>query len=315
MDDILPELAQAKVPSKLDLRSGYWHCPLDNESSILTTFITPFGRFRWPIMPFGLNVSSEIFQRKLIEALEGLEGVFCVADDVLLEGHNDLNHDENLRCLLQRSRERQITFNLPKCKFRVPEVEFMGHIVSTQGLKADPKKIEAITQMVKPTDQKGIQRLQGTVGYLAKFLPKLSSIMEPIRQLSHPDVEWKWTPACDEAFQEIKKAVTEDPVLAYYDPNKELVIECDASERGLGAALMQEGKPIAYASRALTPTESRYAQIEKECLAIAYSLERFHQFTFARQVKVLSDHKPLQAIVQKPLHRAPKRLQGMFMES
>ena len=112
---------------------------------------------------------------------------------------------------------------------------------------------------------------------------------------------------------QVKKLTTESPALAYYDSQSELVVECDASERGLGAALIQNGKPIGYESRALTSTETRYAQIEKECLAIVFALERFHQYTFGRRTIVHSDHKPLEIIVKKPLHEAPRRLQGMLL--
>ncbi|KAK3742278.1 hypothetical protein QZH41_003305 [Actinostola sp. cb2023] len=167
--------------------------------------------------------------------------------------------------------------------------------------------------MPKPEDIQGVQRLNGFVNYLAKFLPKLSDVMLPIRELTRKDVEWQWSEKQEKAFAEVKRAVTEAPVLRYYDPKKDLEIQCDASQSGLGATLMQEGKPIAYASRALSECETRYAQIEKEMLAIVYSLEKFHQYTFGRLVKVQSDHKPLEAILKKPLSRAPQRLQGMMM--
>ncbi|KAK3737844.1 hypothetical protein QZH41_004781 [Actinostola sp. cb2023] len=189
----------------------------------------------------------------------------------------------------------------------------MGHVFTSNGLKIDPDKVKAIVNMPKPEDIQGVQRLNGFVNYLAKFLPKLSDVMLPIRELTRKDVEWQWSEKQEKAFAEVKRAVTEAPVLRYYDPKKDLEIQCDASQSGLGATLMQEGKPIAYASRALSECETRYAQIEKEMLAIVYSLEKFHQYTFGRLVKVQSDHKPLEAILKKPLSRAPQRLQGMMM--
>ena len=113
----------------------------------------------------------------------------------------------------------------------------------------------------------------------------------------------------------MKRIVTEAPVLAYYDPKVALTIQCDASSEGLGAALLQQGKPVAYASRALTDTEQRYAQIEKEMLAIVFSLEKFHQYTYGRRTEIHTDHKPLEAIVKKTLAKAPKRLQGMLLRA
>ena len=137
--------------------------------------------------------------------------------------------------------------------------------------------------------------------------------MEPLRRLRRKDAEWKWAEDQESAFEEVKKFVTTAPVLSCYNPKAELEIQCDASQKGLGAALLQRGKPIAYASRAITETETRYAQIEKEMLAIVFSLEKFHQYTFGRKVIVRSDHKPLESILKKPLSSAPRRLQGMMM--
>ena len=192
-------------------------------------------------------------------------------------------------------------------------MEFLGRLITSEGLKPDVKKVEAILGMENPTDVDGVRRLQGMVTYLATFLPKLSTVMEPIRRLTKQDVEFKWSEEQDKAMDEIKKLVTTSPILAYYDPKKELVIQCDASSTGLGAVLLQDGKPLGYASRALSATECEYAQIEKECLAIVFSLERFHQYTFGRRTIIHSDHKPLEMIVRKPLHKAPKRLQGMIL--
>ncbi len=137
--------------------------------------------------------------------------------------------------------------------------------------------------------------------------------MEPIRRLTKQDVEFEWSEEQNKAMDEIKRLVTTAPVLTYCKPKKELVIRCDASSKGLGAVLLQEEKPLSYASRALSTTECEYAQIEKECLAIVFFLERFHQYTFGRKTIIHSDHKPLEMIVRKPLHKAPKRLQGMML--
>ena len=136
--------------------------------------------------------------------------------------------------------------------------------------------------------------------------------MEPIRRLTRKDAEWNWSEEQESALK-VKSLATDVPVLRYYDPTCQLEVQCDASQKGLGAALMQCGQPIAYISRALTPTEHRYAQIEKECPAIVYALERFHQYTFGRSVLVYSDHKPLESILKKPLASASRRLHEMMM--
>ena len=150
------------------------------------------------------------------------------------------------------------------------EVRFMGHLLTPEGLTADPAKVEAILAMPPPTDVKGLKRFLGMVNCLAKFLPLLSDMTEPLQRLEDKEVEWCWFLQQQKAFTTVKQYLAEAPVLKYYDIKEDVTIQCDASETGLGVVLMQTGQPIAYASRALTDMETRYAQIEKELLAIVW---------------------------------------------
>ena len=153
LHEILPELAQAKVFSTVDLRSGYWHCVLDKESSLLTTFATPFGRYRWYRLPFGLSVSSDIFQKRINQTLEGLNDVLNIPDDILICGvRNTIEeanpiHNQNLEALLKRCHERNISLNRDKLKLQRIEVSFMGHILTGNGVKMDPDKAKAVQDM------------------------------------------------------------------------------------------------------------------------------------------------------------------------
>lgn len=149
-------------------------------------------------------------------------------------------------------------------------------VKGVKGVKAVPSKISFITEMKNPTDKSGVRRLLSTPNYLAKFLPKLSDATEPLRQLTQDDVDFAWAKVHDEAFAQIKRLMTSPPVLKYYDPEAKLVFQCDASKTRLGAALMQDGKRVAYASRALLTTERNYSQIEKDLLAIVFGAERYH---------------------------------------
>ena len=163
-----------------------------------------------------------------------------------------------------------------------------------------------------PTDVQGVQRVLGVANYLAKFTPKLSTVCEPLRRLLDKDSVFDWLPQHETAFSRMKELIPQAPVLLYYDVNKEVSLECDSSEVGLGAVIKQGGHPIAYVSRALTKTERNYAQIEKECLAIVFVAERFEQYILGKEkVKVFSDHKPLETILSKSIHTSPKRLQRM----
>ena len=243
----------------------------------------------------------------------------CIADDILVYGVGDtleeatLDHEQNLASLLDRCHQKSIKLNKHKLALRVQEVDFMGHLLTAQGLKPDPKKVEAILKLPTPKSKEDIERLNGTVNYLAKFLPRLSHVMEPLRRLTQTGVERHWEDGEEKAFSKVKHLVTQAPILAYYSPDKEHVIQCDASSSGLGAVILQEGRPLPYASRALTDPETRYTTIEKEMLAIVFALEKWHQFAYGRHVLVNTDHKPLEAISKKPLDRAPKRLQGMLL--
>ena len=190
----------------------------------------------------------------------------------------------------------------------------MGHLLTPEGLKPDPHKIEAIVALPEPEDVTALKRFLGMVNYLSKFLPHLSEMTEPLRRLEDKDAEWQWLTQHKVAFNTVKKYLTESPVLKYYSMNDEVTIQCDASDTGLGAVLLQKGQPVCYASRALTDVESRYAQIEKELLAIVWSCHKFDQYIYGREiVHVESDHEPLQAVFKKPIHQSPKRLQRMRM--
>ena len=206
------------------------------------------------------------------------------------------DHDRKLVAFLDRCREQGIKLNKSKLTLRCPVISYLGHQVTNEGLRPDPEKVEAIVKMPPPEDVKGVRRLCGFVNSLARFMPNLSDVIEPIRQLTRQEVEWQWNNTHHKAFQAIKSMVSSAPLLRYYDPAEELTVQCDASDKAIGAALLQHGQPVAFASRALTDTETRYAPIEREMQAVVFALEKFNQYVYGRPVTVISDHKPLEAI-------------------
>ena len=320
VDEVLPKLAQAKVFTVLDAKDGFFQVKLDDESSYLTTFWTPFGRYRYLRCPFGISSAPEEYQRRQKEVLEGLEGVDVIADDIICFGSGDSkqeaekDHDKNLIALLNRAKEVNLKFNKEKIKFKLQEVRYMGHLLTENGVRADPAKIEAILDMPRPEDAKAVQRLLGCVNYLSRYLPKLAEVSAPLRRLTEKDAEWFWESQQEGAYQTILKLMASTPVLRYYDMTQEVTLQNDASESGLGAVLLQNGQPVTFASKALTKTEQGYAQIEKECLAIVFACERFDQYLHGRDlITVQTDHKPLVPIFKKSIHNAPKRLQRMLL--
>ena len=320
IEEIATRLHKAKLFTILDVQSGFWHVKLDEPSSFLTTFNTPFGRYLWKRMPFGISSAPEVFQRKMHELIGGLQGVEVVACDFVAVGYGDSleeatpDHDRNLEEFMKRCEERNIRLNAEKLTLRKQEVRFIGHMATGKGLGVDPDKVRAITEMPVPKDIAAVQRLLGLSQYLSKFLPHLSDITKPLRELTQKETEWTWDSPQQEALDRLKNAVASTPVLRYYNLKEEVTLQCDASQSGLGATLMQEGQPVAYASRALTSAETRYAQIEKELLAILFACEHFDAYIFGRElVHVETDHKPLESIMQKPLNSAPKFLQRMLL--
>ena len=319
LDDVLLKLKDAKSFSKLDVKEAYWHVRLDEASSKLPTIITPFGRYMWKRLPFGLKVSSEIFQHKIDEALGDLNGVFNIVDDVVIVGCGNSDaeaqsdNQQKLAETLKRCAEKNIILNEDKQETGLDEIIFHGHRITKDRVKVDEAKVQAIRDMPAPTDVEGVKHLCGMAQYRAKFLPNLAATLEPIRALTRKETPFVWSKECEDAFNTLKKNLSESPCLAYFDSSKEVVIQADSSKHGIGAVLLQEGLPIEYASRALTPSERNWAQIEKEALAVLYGLERFDQYAYGRAVTVQNDHKPLATILRKPLSMAPKCLQDIMM--
>lgn len=270
-------------------------------------------------MPFGVNTAPEEFECKLQEKVTDLPGVEVLRDDLLVIGYGttqqeaDRNHDENLTRLLNRAREVNLKLNSKRMKLCQKEVKFMGHVISNDGLKPDPDKITAIENMAKPTSKQELMSLLSFINYVAKFLPQLAQVSQPLRDLTTKNGQFVWSSLHDRAFSEVKRLISNHPVLKYYDINKEVTLQCDASEKGHGATLLQGGQPVAFASHTLSTTERRYAQIKKKCLAIVFGCQKFSQYITKRaKVTVESDHKPLQSILKKSVLEAPCRLQRMM---
>ena len=321
IEDIADKLPGAKFFSTLDCNSGFWQIPLDEESSELLTFNTPEGRYRFNRLPFGTSCSSELFQSIMTDIFQDLEGVEVLVDDILIWGPTKEIHDQRLDKVLDRCREKNLKLNKAKSQICMTKVTYMGHVLTNSGLKPDPKKIEAITKMKPPTNVKAVQEFLGCVNYLGRFIKNLSDITAPLRQLTEKKTMWNWTDEHDKSFNRLKQLLTEAPVLTYYDATKPLVLSVDSSLKGTGAVLLQPAannksqmSPVAFASKAFTETQQRWAQIEKELAAIVFGCDKFHTYIFGRKVIVQTDHKPLESIFKKPLHQTPMRLQKMLLK-
>ena len=312
VDETLAQLSGAKIFSKLDANSGFWQIPLSQSSRLLTTFITPMGRYCFNKLPFGISSAPEHFQRRMSEILASLNGVLCQMDDVLIFGKDQAEHDERLEAALRRIEEAGATLNPQKCEFRKSKLTFLGHVIDKDGITADPEKTEAIVRMSPPTNVPELRRFLGMANQLGKFTPNLAEITQPLRELLSKSKSWTWGPSQSTAFTRVKEELSRLTTLALYDPTAPTKISADASAYGLGAVLLQRyesWKPVAFASRSMSETERRYAQIEKEALATTWACEKFADFIIGKHIEIETDHKPLVPLLgAKHLDCLPSRI-------
>ena len=299
--------------STLDAKSGYWTKQLDEQSQLLAAFNTPFKKYCFVRLPFGLSASSEIFCEHMDRILAGIPGTFPCADDVMVQGSTEERHDIHILETVEKACEAGLKFNPDKCCIKKQQIEYFGRVITPQGVEPCPKKVKGIITLTAPTDKLELQSLLGTVNFMSTFIPNLTKKTHLMRSLLKRDAHFVWTSDMQKELDIIKKDIANAVKLIHYDPNKPAVIETDASLKGLGAVLIQDGRPVRFLSKALTPSEANYSNIERELLAVLFACEKLHIYTFGRKVTVNTDHKPLQSIFQKPISLAPARLQRMLL--
>jgi hypothetical protein len=314
IDEISAELHGAKHFTLMDAKSGYWQVKLNEKSSFLTTFNTPWGKYRFLRLPFGLKVSSDVFQERLDSILINSPGVTGIADDCLITGKTLQEHDLNLLHLLHLARLNNLKFNEKKLQFRTTSCKFFGQVLTPEGIKIDPDKVRAIQEMHTPSNKQELESYLGLVNYLKRHSYQLTHLTKPFNDLMQKNAKFSWESSQDEAFQAIKKVITSAPVLEFYDVQANHVIQTDASNKGFGAVLLQNDKPVIFAGRGLLPAEHNYSTIEKELAAIVFALRRMHHFIHGGKVLVQTDHKPLVAMFNRQVHLSSIRQQRLLLK-
>ena len=295
--DTLQQLEGFKYATALDLNMGYYTIPLAECSKDITTIVTEFGKFRYTCLPMGMVISGDVFQSKVYDLIGHIEGVRTYIDDILCIGKETCaEHLNQLEEIFRRFKKAELKVNAPKCSFGLKEIPYLGYIISIDGIKPDPKKVQGIIDFTKPKTAKDMKSLIGMIQFYRDMWKRRSHILSPLidsaagKKGKTPII---WTPAMDEAFIQVKQMISEEILLNYPDWSKPFVVHTDASDKQLGAVISQDDKPIAFFSRRLSKSQRNYTTTEKELLSIVECLKQFRNILFGYEIHVYSDHKNL----------------------
>lgn len=297
---ILDKLRNSTYFSTLDLKHGYWQVPLAPASRPITAFTVPGkGLFQFKVLPFGLHSAGATFQR-FLDSIIGpdLANIALVyLDDVVVLGRTFDEHLSNLHIVFSRLQEAGLQLQPAKCQFAKQSIKYLGHVVSASGIQTDPEKVAAISQISPPKSVKDVRSFLGAASWYRKFVPNFARITAPLVQLVKKNQRWFWGPEQDAAFQAVKDALRQSPVLICPDFSRPFQLHTDASEQGLGAVLIQEvdgmERAVAYASRTLHPAETKYSTTEKECLAVVWAIKKYRYYLEGYTFEVVTDHQCL----------------------
>ena len=327
IDDILALLGKAKYFTSLDLKSGYWQVLMNESDKEKTAFACHRGLFEFNVMPFGLSNAPAVFQELMSVVLQGL-GDFAIAylDDILVFSPTLEDYLQHLDTIFDRLRKHDLKLKLKKCNFLESETNYLGFIIGKDGIKPDPKKVEAIRSLPIPTCVREVRSFIGMSSYYRRFIPNFSEIAEPIIALTKKHAHYKWSAKHDEAFQYLKDSLSVVPLLAYPDTNKPYTLYTDASGTCIGACLTQScdmaddeipnvsnEKPIYYLSHKLSKTQCKWSTVEKEAYAIHFALQKLDHYLHGAQFVIKTDHKPLKYLLESPMQNKKIQLWALSM--
>ncbi|KAG8472826.1 hypothetical protein CXB51_034699 [Gossypium anomalum] len=299
IDDLFDQLKGATWFSKIDLRSGYYQLRVKESNVPKTAFRTRYGHYEFLVMPFGLTNAPAVFMDLMNIIFRPYLDKFVVVfiDDILIYSKDETEHAEHLRIVLQTLRNKQLYVKFSKSEFWLREVGFLGHIVSGDGIRVDPSKISAIVDWKPPKNVTEVRSFLRLAGYYRRFVNRFSIIAAPMTRLLRKNVKFEWTKECQQSFEELKKLLTEAPVLVQPESGKEFLVYSDASRNGLGCVLIQEGKVVAYASRQLKSHERNYPTHDLELAAIVFALKIWRHYLYGEKCRVYTDHKSLKYLM------------------
>ena len=301
-EDIFASLTGGVKFTVLDLLQAYNQLLLDNQSKKLVTIYTHQGLYSYNRLPFGVASAPAVFQRTMERILQGIDGVACYIDDIIITGKSTKEHLDHLEEVLKWLSEHGVKTKKDKCRFFEDSVEFLGHMIDAKGIHTTPDKLQAIVDAPAPRNVNELRSFLGLLNYYRKFIPRSATILHPLNALLCKNAKWNWSHECQKSFESAKAALSSSSLLAHYNPTLPIRLAGDASAYGIGAVIahvMPDGseRPVAFASRTLTSAEKNYSQIEKEALALVYGVKRFHTYLNGRHFTLVTDHKPLKTIL------------------
>ncbi|KAL4014605.1 hypothetical protein IC575_026814 [Cucumis melo] len=308
IDDLFDRFCGATVFSKIDLRSGYHQLRIKDGDIPKTAFRSRYGHYEFIVMSFGLTNAPAVFMDLMNRVFREFLDTFVIVfiDDILIYSKTEAEHEEHLRMVLQTLRDNKLYAKFSKCEFWLKQVSFLGHVVSKAGVSVDPAKIEAVTGWTRPSTVSEVRSFLGLAGYYRRFVENFSRIATPLTQLTRKGAPFVWSKACEDS-RNLKWLVTA-PVLTVPDGSGSFVIYSDASKKGLGCVLMQQGKVVAYASRQLKSHEQNYPTHDLELAAVVFALKIWRHYLYGEKIQIFTDHKSLKYLfTQKELNMRQRR--------
>ena len=310
IDDVLDALEQGRFFSVIDLKSGYWQIPMRQEDAAKTAFRTAEGLFQFTVMPFGLRNAPATFQRLMDVIFSGLkwQGLLVYLDDIIVYSRDEERHLLLLEQVLSRLSDAGLKLNPKKTTLVSREVNYLGHVVSAEGVKPDPKKVRAVMQLAAPTTVREVRAFLGLAGYYRRFIDAFAAIAAPLYALTKKNARFEWGEGQQMAFEQLKKRLCETPILAYPRRERPFILDCDASDGAAGAVLTQvdeKGQEVVvqYASYTFTGAEQRWPIMEKEAYAVVWSMNVFRSYLLGRPFTVRTDNSATSFLKQA---RQPK---------
>ncbi|GJY22798.1 putative reverse transcriptase domain-containing protein [Tanacetum coccineum] len=310
IDDLFDQLQGSSVYSKIDLRSGYHQLRVREEDIPKTAFRTRYGHYEFQVMPFGLTNAPAVFMDLMNRVCKPYLDKFVIVfiDDILIYSKSKQEHEEHLKIILELLKKEELYAKFSKCEFWIPKVQFLGHVIDSEGIHVDPAKIESIKDWTSPKSPTEIRQFLGLAGYYRRFIEGFSKIAKPMTKLTQKKVKFEWGDKQEAAFQLLKQKLCSAPILALPEGSKDFIAYCDASKKGLGAVLMQREKVISYASRQLKIHEKNYTTHDLELGAVVFALKIWRHYLYGTKCTVFTDHKSLQHILdQKELNMRQRR--------